>query len=206
MSEQPDSYRTLKEPVEQLIFKERKSKFIGYAYPVYSEQEIKIHLEKLKQLYADANHICYAWKLGAKNPTYKVQDDGEPRNSAGIPIYGQINSLELTNVVVFVVRYFGGVKLGVGGLISAYKLAAQNTLELGKIEKRSINCRFQLKFDYSEMNAVQRIISRLQLIIIERSLKEEAIIILDVPLNRKTSFLNAINGHYKVSVDELVEN
>ena len=206
MSDQPDTYRMLKAPVEQLIVKERKSKFIGYAYPVYSEDEIKALLDKLKKQYSDANHICYAWKLGSINPIYRVQDDGEPRNSAGIPIYGQINSFELTNVVVFVVRYFGGTKLGVGGLISAYRSTARNVLESGAIEERSISCRFQLQFDYSQMNTVQRVINKLQLNIEARVMEAEACFVLDVPLNKRTSFLDAINRIHKVSLEELTSN
>ncbi|NNF81882.1 MAG: YigZ family protein, partial [Flavobacteriaceae bacterium] len=135
----------------------------------------------------------------------RVQDDGEPRNSAGVPIYGQINSLNLTNTVVFVVRYFGGVKLGVGGLISAYKSTARNTLDLGDIEERTISCRFHLAFDYTQMNTVIRLISRLQLKIVQRILEEEALLVVEVPLKMKSRFLDAMKTHYTVRVDEVAE-
>jgi len=203
MSDEFATYRSLKAPVEHIIFKERKSKFIGFAYPVQSQEEIKTHLSRLKGLFADANHICYAWKIGVKDPIYRVQDDGEPRNSAGVPIYGQINSLELTNTAVFVVRYFGGVKLGVGGLISAYKATARNTLELADIEERTISCRYSLAFDYTQMNTVLRIIGRLQLNILERILKEEAMFIVEVPLAKKYRFLEAMNMHYTIKATEV---
>ncbi|MCX2719364.1 IMPACT family protein [Lentiprolixibacter aurantiacus] len=206
MSDETGTYRMLREPVEQVIFKERKSKFIGYAYPVRSEQEISAHLEELKQRYADANHICYAWKLGVSDPTYRVQDDGEPRNSAGVPIYGQINSLELTNIVVFVVRYFGGVKLGVGGLISAYRETARSTLEEGKVQELSVSCGYRLTFNYSQMNAVERLISRMELEVVKRDLQEEALFVVEVPLSKKSRFLEAIHSFYKVDVDEVTEN
>lgn len=205
MSDETLSYRTLIKAVEQVVFKERKSKFIGYAYPVRTEQDIKKHLHLLKQLYPDANHICYAWKLGVKAPTYRAQDDGEPRNSAGMPIYGQIKSMDLTNIAVFVVRYFGGVKLGVGGLISAYRSTAANTLAVAEIQERFISSQFRLEFDYEQMNAVQRMISRLQLDISERILEERAFFTVDVPLKEKARFLDAVNRLYKVKVEELAE-
>lgn len=206
MPDNDATYRTLRTPVEEIVYKDRKSKFIGYAYPVRSEKEIKVRLEALKNRYTDANHICYAWKIGITNPNYRVQDDGEPRNSAGIPIYGQINSLELTNIVVFVVRYFGGVKLGVGGLISAYKATARNTLDLGDIQKQWISCRYQVTFDYSQMNTVQRLISRLQLEIVERKMEEEATLLIKVPLSKKLRFLDSVNALYNIDLKEVEEN
>jgi uncharacterized YigZ family protein len=205
MSDDMATYRMLRKPVEQVVWKERKSKFIGYAYPVRTEAEIKTRLEALKQLYADANHICFAWKLGVKDTVYRVQDDGEPRNSAGIPIYGQINAMDLTNIVVFVVRYFGGVKLGVGGLISAYKATAQSTLELGKIEEKELSCMYRLRFDYSQMNTVERLISKLQLNTVDRLLEEEAMLIVEVPLGKKARFLDKAKTLYKVAVDGVEE-
>ena len=133
-----DSYKTLSAPSEEILFKEKKSKFFGYAYPIKSEDEVKPLIEKLKKQHHTANHVCYAWQLGINNAHYRANDDGEPNNSAGMPIYGHIQSFGVTNVLVAVARIFGGTKLGVGGLISAYKTAAQMTLEVSPIVTRDL--------------------------------------------------------------------
>ena len=124
-----DTYKTIEISVENILFKEKNSKFFGFAFPVTSEIEVKTHLENLKAEHFSARHWCYAYQIGTENIKFRANDDGEPSNSAGMPIYGQIQSFEITNVLVVVVRYFGGVKLGVGGLISAYKNTAQLTLD-----------------------------------------------------------------------------
>ncbi|WP_245780673.1 IMPACT family protein [Lutibacter maritimus] len=140
------------------MFKEKGSKFIGYAFPVISEDEVKMHLEELKKKHHSARHWCYAWQIGVEDIQYRANDDGEPNNSAGQPIYGQILSKEITNVLVVVVRYFGGTKLGVGGLISAYKTTAKLILDAAKIIEKTIDVNFQLNFEYVDMNKVMRII------------------------------------------------
>ncbi|MEL6812733.1 MAG: YigZ family protein [Bacteroidota bacterium] len=153
-----DTYRTITKPSKETLFKDRGSKFYGYAFPVRSEEEIKEHLESLKKQHHTARHWCYAWQLGKAYESYRANDDGEPSNSAGMPIYGQLQSFDVTNTLVVVVRYFGGTKLGVGGLIQAYKTSAQLALESSEIVERTIDVEFQLKFDYPEMNTVMRII------------------------------------------------
>lgn len=124
-----DTYKTINLPSEEVLFKEKNSKFFGYAYPVTTEEEIKEIIEQLRKVHFSARHWCYAYQIGTEKIQYRANDDGEPNNSAGMPIYGQIQSFEVTNILIVVVRYFGGVKLGVGGLISAYKTAAQMALE-----------------------------------------------------------------------------
>lgn len=119
MSDKTDVYKTITATSKEILFKEKKSKFFGYAYHVQSEEDIKNRLEELKTKHANAGHFCYAYQIGTESKYYRVNDDGEPNNSAGQPIYGQIQHFNLTNVLVIIVRYFGGVKLGVGGLISA---------------------------------------------------------------------------------------
>ena len=119
-----DLYKTIESPSQETLFKDRNSKFYGYAFPVNSENDIKASLQFLKKKHPTARHFCYAWQLGIDSFSFRVNDDGEPKNSAGIPIYGQIQSFGLTNVLIVSVRYFGGVKLGVGGLINAYKHSA----------------------------------------------------------------------------------
>ena len=123
-----DTYKTIEAATPEILFKEKGSKFYGYALPVASEMEAKEHLETLKKQHHNARHWCYAWQLGKQYEFYRANDDGEPSNSAGMPIYGQLQSFEVTNTLVVVVRYFGGTKLGVGGLIQAYRTAAQMAL------------------------------------------------------------------------------
>ncbi len=158
MNTEKDTYKTILKPSKEVLFKEKGSKFFGYAFPVFSEENVKEHIEKLKKQHHSARHFCYAWQLGKSYEHYRANDDGEPSNSAGMPIYGQLLSFEITNVLVAVVRYFGGTKLGVGGLIQAYKTTAQMALENCKIVERTIDETFLLKFEYPEMNTVMRII------------------------------------------------
>lgn len=164
MTEIRDSYKTLKRPGEPALFKDRGSKFIGQAYPVLNEQQIEEVLSKLWAEHAKASHICYAWQLGAEYDSYRANDDGEPGNSAGLPIYGQLQAFELTNTLVTVVRYYGGTNLGVGGLIQAYKTAAQQAIEASKIITKTIKQKLYLNFDYPLMHTVMRIIKEEQLI------------------------------------------
>ena len=171
-----DTYKTLATPSEEVLFKEKNSKFFGYAFPIQNEEEVKLHLEQLKKQHFSARHWCYAYQLGTDKISYRANDDGEPNNSAGMPIYGQIQSFELTNVLVVVVRYFGGVKLGVGGLIAAYKSAAQMALENAIIIEKTIDVHFQLFFEYKNMNKVMRIVKEKNLEIIHQEMTENCIL------------------------------
>jgi uncharacterized YigZ family protein len=166
-----DTYNTIAFPSEEVLLKEKNSKFFGYAYPILSEEEIKPIIERLKKTHPNAGHFCYAYQIGAEKTSYRANDDGEPSNSAGMPIYGQIQSFELTNVLVVVVRQFGGVKLGVGGLISAYKTAAQMTLEVCEIIEKTIDIHFLITFDYKNMNKVMRIIKEKKLDILSQEME-----------------------------------
>ena len=168
-----DTYKTIASSVQEVIFKEKSSKFLGYAFPVTSEEEIKTHLEEVKKAHFSARHWCYAWQLGyGTNQRYRANDDGEPNNTAGIPIYGQIQSFELTNVLVIVVRYFGGIKLGVGGLVQAYKTTAQLTLQEAEIEEKLITEELRIRFEYPLMNKVMRVVKELNLNITQQLLTE----------------------------------
>ena len=167
-----DTFKTIASPSTEILFKEKNSKFFGYAFPVTTEDEIKLHLDKLRKKHFGAGHFCYAFQLGKETLFFRANDDGEPNNSAGMPIYGQIQSFGLTNVLVVVVRFFGGVKLGVGGLISAYKTAAQMALEESVIQEKTIDVQFQISFDYKNMNKVMRIIKEKNLEIISQQMKE----------------------------------
>ncbi len=152
------NYHTIQDSTEGL-YKEKGSKFLAFAFPVSTEEEIKAKQDQLRKQYYDARHHCYAWILSMDNQTYRANDDGEPAHSAGDPILGQIKSFELTNVLVIVIRYFGGTKLGVGGLIHAYKTATEEALRKARkvmiFEKKEIT----IKFPYDTMSTVERLIA-----------------------------------------------
>ncbi len=150
-----DAYKTMIEPAEGL-YKEKGSKFLAFAWPVTTEEEVKDRLEELKKRFHDARHYCYAWVIGPENPAWRANDDGEPGNSAGVPILNQIRSFELVNVLVVVVRYFGGTKLGVGGLVQAYKTAARLALEQSKIVEKFLTVRIDITYAYEHTSEVMR--------------------------------------------------
>ena len=173
-----DTFKTIASTSTEILFKEKNSKFFGYAFPITSEDEIKSIVNNLRKQHFGAGHFCYAFQLGTDTVSFRANDDGEPSNSAGMPIYGQIQSFGLTNVLVVVVRFFGGVKLGVGGLIFAYKTAAQMALEESVILEKTIDVHFQISFDYKNMNKVMRIIKEKNLEIISQQMKESCEIII----------------------------
>lgn len=150
-----DSYKTITAPSEA-VFTEKRSKFLAFAYPVNNVDEIKVLLETLGKRYHDARHICWAYMLGAARTEFRSNDNGEPSGTAGKPILGQINSLELTNVLVAVVRYFGGIKLGTPGLISAYRQAARDALDAASIVERHEMENISFTFPYISMNDVMK--------------------------------------------------
>jgi len=195
-----DSYKTISKSVSAILLKERKSKFYGYAFPIQDEDDVKPILEELRKIYPSANHVCYAWQLGAGNRTYRANDDGEPNNSAGMPIYGQIQSFGLTNVLVAVVRIFGGTKLGVGGLISAYKNTAQLTLESSKIVERIIKEQLTLNFEYSEMDAVMRFIKKNQLELITQELHLKCDVTIAVRKKELKKIMDELKSLHKITV------
>ena len=169
--EEKDTYKTLVKPSEETLFKDRNSKFFGYAFPVHSEEDIKRCLEELRKKHHTARHHCYAWQLGTESIRFRANDDGEPNNSAGQPIYGQIQAFDVTNVLIVSVRYFGGTKLGVGGLINAYRSSAQLALDASEIIEKTIDVHYKLKFGYDLMNKVQRVIKERNITIINHGKK-----------------------------------
>ena len=156
-----DSYLTIEGEAEA-IFKEKSSKFLCFAYHVESEEEIAARLESLRKQYYDATHHCYAWRLGPFGEKFRANDDGEPSSTAGKPILGQLLSNEITNCLIVVVRYFGGTKLGVPGLIAAYKESAAAVIEVAKVVERTVDTRAKIDFSYIAMNDVMRIIKEEQ--------------------------------------------
>ena len=160
MEQQKDSYLTIEGNAEA-IFKERSSKFLCYAYHVESEEEIAACLEPLRKRYYDATHHCYAWRLGPYGERFRANDDGEPSGTAGKPILGQLLSANLTNCLVVVVRYFGGTKLGVSGLIQAYKESTADVIAVSKIIEKTVDRVVKIDFDYTSMNGVMRIVKEM---------------------------------------------
>jgi uncharacterized YigZ family protein len=198
-----DVYKTIETPCEETLFKEKGSKFFGYTFPVSSEKDVKEKLEELKKKHHTARHFCYAYQLGIENIRFRANDDGEPNNSAGMPIYGQIQSFEVTNILIVSVRYFGGTKLGVGGLISAYKRSAQMALEVSDILAKTINIQYQLNFNYDLMNAVMRIVKEKNIEIIGQKLEMDCQYIISVRKNDADAIFNIFDNLYKVAVKVL---
>lgn len=168
-----DTYTTIAQATEEILFKEKSSKFFGYAFPIQSEEEVKPIIDQLRKLHPHAVHYCYAYQIGTEKISSRANDDGEPSNTAGAPIYGQIQSFGLTNVLLVVVRIFGGIKLGVGGLITAYKTTAQLVLEEAEIIEKTIDIHFLISFDYKNMNKVMRVIKEKKLDIVTQSMELE---------------------------------
>lgn len=201
MSEElKDTFKTLSKPSDEILFKEKNSKFFGYAFPISTEEEVKEIIETLKKQHHSARHWCYAYQLGTESITYRANDDGEPNNSAGMPIYGQIQSFDITNVLVVVVRYFGGVKLGVGGLISAYKTAAQMALEASEIIEKTINIYFIISFDYKNMNKVMRIIKEKNLEIINQKMEMSCEIEIATRKKNAEQIFDIFNSIYEILI------
>ena len=160
-----DTYNTIEKPFEGEVFKDKGSKFFSYAFPVSNEIQIKECIEELKAKHHKARHWCYAWRLGEEAVRFRANDDGEPSNSAGQPILGQLQSFDVSNILIVVVRYFGGTKLGVGGLINAYRSSAKLVLETSGIVEKTIDVRYRLVFEYEHLDKVMRIVKERNLTI-----------------------------------------
>ena len=198
-----DTYKTISSASEEVLYKEKNSKFFGYAFPVSNEEEIKEYLDRLRKEHFSARHWCYAYQIGTEKIQYRANDDGEPNNSAGMPIYGQIQSFEVTNVLVVVVRYFGGVKLGVGGLISAYKTAAQMALENSEIVEQTINKFFTISFEYVHLNKVMRIIKEKNLQIVSQKMEMDCEIQISIRKKNIQNLLDTFENLYEIKLTEV---
>jgi uncharacterized YigZ family protein len=198
-----DTYKTISTASEEVLYKEKNSKFFGYAFPVTTEEEIKEILEGLRKTHFSARHWCYAYQIGTEKIQYRANDDGEPNNSAGMPIYGQIQSFEVTNVIIVVVRYFGGVKLGVGGLITAYKTAAQMAMENAEIIECTIDKNFIISFGYAHMNKVMRIIKEKNLQIISQKMEMDCEIQISIRKKNVQKLLDTFENLYEIKLTEI---
>ena len=198
-----DNYKTIESPSEEILFKEKNSKFFGYAFPVSTTDEIKIHIDQLKKQHFGAVHFCYAYQIGTEKIEFRANDDGEPSNSAGIPIYGQIQSFGLTNILIVVVRFFGGTKLGVGGLITAYKTTAQLVLENASIIEKTIDVQFKITFDYKNINKVMRIIKEKQLEIHSQKMEENCELLIVTRKKNAERIFDIFESLFEISISKL---
>ena len=198
-----DLYKTITKPSIETLFKDRNSKFYGYAFPLTEEASVKDFLEFLRKKHHTARHFCYAWQLGTESVRFRANDDGEPSNSAGMPIYGQIQSFDVTNILVVSVRYFGGTKLGVGGLINAYRASARLTLESSAIEEKTIDDSFQLNFQYDLMSKVLRILKENSITITRQKLEMDCEMIIAVRKSLSQKVVKIFETLYKVEIKQL---
>lgn len=194
-----DTYNTVSAPSEG-IFKDKGSRFLAFLYPVKNEEEIRELLQKIKKEHYNARHHCYAWRLGKEEIRFRANDDGEPSSTAGKPILGQLVSKELTQVLLVVVRYFGGILLGTGGLIHAYREAAADAIRNASIETRLIEEEFQLNFNYSELNAVMQIIKNENLTQTSVNLTEKCKITFSVRKSDIERILSLFRNIYGVEI------
>lgn len=195
-----DTYKTIDQASEEILFKEKNSKFFGYAFPFESEDELKPIIDGLKKQHPNAGHFCYAYQIGTNKIYYRANDDGEPSNSAGMPIYGQIQSFGVTNILIVVVRLFGGVKLGVGGLISAYKTATQLSLENCDIIEKTIDVQYQILFEYKNMNKVMRIIKEKNLDIVSQKMEMSCEIIIKTRKKNAEIIFDIFNSLFEIKL------
>jgi uncharacterized YigZ family protein len=185
------SYHTIADPAEG-IYREKGSRFHSFAYPVSSETDIKVRLDFLKRKHFGAQHHCYAWVLGPQKTRFRSFDDGEPNHSAGDPILGRIRSAGLTDILVVVVRYFGGVKLGVGGLVSAYKTATENVLAKVQVIEKFVTERLTLSFDYEATSQITRLLRTLDVKILEQHFGVRTNLVLDISEHQKQQILSQL--------------
>lgn len=178
-----DGYLTIADRSEGL-YKEKGSKFIGIAVPCYSEEEAKEYLIDWRKEHHQARHLCYAYRFGIKGEMWRANDDGEPGNSAGAPILGQIDSFELTNVLIGVVRYYGGTKLGVGGLINAYRTAAKEALITAKIIKKEVKNWYKIMFEYADMVEVMNRLNKMDIEVKEKEFEVDCSMLIGIPVER----------------------
>jgi uncharacterized YigZ family protein len=200
-----DTYLTVSK-ISEGFYKEKGSKFLAFAYPVSNEEEVKEIISELKKQYYDARHYCYAYTLGENAEKYRSNDDGEPGHSAGDPILGQIRSHELTNILIVVVRYFGGTKLGVGGLINAYKTAAGDAIAQNSIIEIPITKTIELHFEYDAINIVMKMVKDYELEILSQKMELACEMRLAVRLNQEDSLLAALQDYHKIRVIGFVQN
>lgn len=193
------SFNTIKSPVENILLKEKGSKFIGFAFPVDDEAELKKSLEKIREEHPKATHHCYAYRFGIKGENYRANDDGEPSGSAGLPIYNQLLAHEITNVLVIVVRYYGGTKLGVSGLVKTYKESAKITLEEAEIVKKELESEIEISFGFSQQNQIFTLLSKFDGRILDFLSNEKCIITAKIKTSIKENISEQLSEMQNIS-------
>ncbi|MDR1985047.1 MAG: YigZ family protein [Prevotellaceae bacterium] len=194
-----DKYKTI-ETVATGIYKEKGSKFLAFAYPVACENEIKLIVAQIKKEYFDARHHCYAYRLGLAGEVFRANDDGEPSGTAGRPIYGQILSFDVTNIIIVVVRYFGGIKLGTSGLINAYKTAAADALKNAKIVEKTEQQIILLRFFYNAMNDIMKLMKDEKIEILEQITELDCNMKISVAKSKVAMILEKLSKIESVSI------
>ena len=197
-----DTYKTIAAPAEG-IYKEKGSKFLAFAYPVRTQEEIKAHLERLRKEYFDARHHCYAYILGPRKDAFRANDDGEPSGTGGRPIHGQLLSADLTDTLIVVVRYFGGILLGASGLANAYKAAARDAIDHATIVEKTIDCRYRLSFKYEAMNDVMRILKDFDLKPLNQQFDLDCTLEVSVRQSLSVRLYDAVRDLRTVAIDVL---
>lgn len=187
-----DIFRTIDHTSEGL-YKEKGSKFLAFAHPVNTVDEVKVHIEQYRKTYYDARHVCYAYSIGPEGEAYRASDDGEPSGTAGRPILGQIRSFDLTNILVVVIRYFGGILLGTGGLVVAYRSAAAEALGAAKIIEKTVDTDIRFRFEFPFMNDVMRIVRNFDSQIVEQGYEMDCIMQLRIRKNDAIRLEEALN-------------
>ena len=195
-----DSYYTIAAPAEA-IYKDKGSKFLAYAWPVTDERQIRDALDGLRKRYYDATHHCYAWRLGPEGENVRMNDDGEPSSTAGRPILGQLLSRQVTDALVVVVRYFGGTKLGVPGLIAAYKESAAAVLDAAEVVQRTVNTVLRIGFGYLAMNDVMRIVKEMQPEVLGQQFDNASTMTLSIRRSRSQQLLERLRNVESMSID-----
>ena len=193
------SFQTIKSPVENILLKEKGSKFIGFAFPVNDERELKESLEKIKEEHPKATHHCYAFRLGIKGENYRANDDGEPNGSAGLPIYNQILAHDLTNILIIVVRYYGGTKLGVSGLVKAYKESAKLTLEEAEIITKELEEEIEINFNFNQQNLIFTLLNKFDGKLIEFQTNENCTILAKIKTFQKENISEQLSEMQNIS-------
>jgi len=195
-----NTYKTITIKAEG-FYKERGSKFLSYAIPVSDKEEINLILKEYRSKFFDARHVCYAWMLGSDRTEFRANDDGEPSGTAGRPILGQINSHELTNILLIVVRYFGGVLLGTSGLITAYKQASLDAINNAEIVEKTVDITINIQFDYLLLNDVMRIVKETNAQIFKQEFDNQCSLIISFPKNDENIIKSRLKKMNGVSID-----
>lgn len=198
------NFKTIESSVENTLLKEKGSKFIGFAFPVNNEEELKSALEKIRSEHPKATHHCYAFRMGLNGENYRANDDGEPSGSAGLPIYNQLLAHEITNVLVISVRYYGGTKLGVSGLVKAYKESAKITLEEANIITKELETLIEVRFNFNQQNLIFTLLSKYDAKVVSFDANEQCIVTASLKLSQKENISEKLSEmqHIKFNFKE----